>query len=572
MGISIHFNAHDLRNVRRFGHNALALVDTLRNLSSGVRVHAGEVDGATLRINSRFSNEIQSAKAELRNISSNISLLQTLEDALVNTTGKLQKMRELAVSAGSTHLSLSDREEIEKQFRGLIDQIYTLAQDTQYNGRSYLNGDRYDLNLSLVSDSTQIKSIQDELNLFKLPNLDPKQLGKHVSHVGQGRGVFLSPLGANEIEINGVKIRNTVEADDSLSYKYRSGSAIAKAKAINASTAQTGVSAKVDMNVYRAFDSLKGSQLDDTRWIRINGHVISDLTFEDQDATHTLRKAINAGFDESGVIARLDDRGQLLLVAPDGRNLSIEFSDVDLRNALGIRDLYGDDVNFSPDVDPARYTRYGDISSVEYVPRGHHTFDTPLGQFNGTFEIIDSKFTKAQDGVDYLFEVVKAGELGQALFRVKEEQLPERTRDLDPEDYHFNAPGEELTPPTPKKVRIEESQYYGGSRVRIGLEVLKPGSPESTQVDEHPEVRVFLTSLDDPTVPETTLGTFTVSNHDPLDLTPFGLSAQLSFPVDDTRSFLDSDEQIFNLNSSISPSTLPEGFDYPLQPQVVSCY
>ena len=571
MGFSIHFNAHEIRNTRRFGRTASSLSRTLRNLSTGVRTQARDLDGATLAISDRFSTELRSAKAELRNVTSSTSLLQTLEGALSETTQALHEMRETALSAANTHLSLKDREKVEQRFRSLIDQIYTISEETTYNGRAYLNGDRYDLNLSLSSErSDQSQTIRDELNLFKLPNLDPKRLGKHVSHVGQGRGVFLSPLGSHELEINGVKIRGTINADDPLSYTHRSGSAIAKAKAINASAELTGVTAKVDMNIYRAFDQLRGAEVDGSRWIRINGHLISGISIADQDATGSLRGAINAGFSETGIMASLDTRGQLLLAAPDGRNITIEFSDIELREAFGVRDLYGDDVNFSPDVDPATYVHYGDISSVEYINNSSRVFNTPQGQFNGTFEVLDSKFTKAQDGVDYVFEVVKAGALGQALFRVKEEQLETGTRDDLVEDYRFNTAGDELTPPTPNKVRVAESDYFGASQVRIGLRVLTPGSPESGLVTERPEAQVFLTSLDDPTVPEVTLGTFTISNADPLDLTARGLEAQLNFPVDETRYLLNHQGQEFQIRDSITPSTIPNGHDYPLQPQVRS--
>ena len=570
MGLSIHFNAQDLRNIKRFTKASTSLARTLSNLSSGVRTRASEIDGATLKISQRFSSELRTAKAELRNVTSNASLLQTLDSALTDATHRLHEMRELALSAASSHVSMREREQIEQRFRQLIDQVYTLSEETKYNGRTYLNGDRYELDFSLASETAQ-RSIKDDLGLFKLPNLDPKTLGKHVSHVGQGRGVFLGPLGSDEIEINGIKIRGTIAHDDPLSFSYRSGSAIAKAKAINASSALTGVTAKVDINVYRSFDQLKGAQLDRDRWVKINGYTISGISYLDHDATGSLREAINAGLSETGVMASLDSKGQLLLAAPDGRNITIEFSDLELREAMGVRDLYGDDVNFSPDVDPATYTHYGDISSVEYVGTDSRILGAPPGQFSGSFEVLDSRFTRPQDGVDYIFEVVKAGELGQALFRVKEEQLADNTRDVTPEDYLFSTGVEALAPPTPNKVLIDSTQYLGASQIRIGLRVIAPGSPESQVVAEQPEVEIFLTSLDDPNVAEVSLGQFKITNNQVLDLTPHGLPAVLTFPVDETRYFLDHQGLPLNQGDPIPPTFLPPDHDYdPLQPEIKS--
>lgn len=570
MSLTIHFTAQDLRNHRKLGESVNTLSKTLKNLSTGVRTEARDLGAADLAISNRIISALNGTKAELRGLNSSASLLQTLDGALAEATDSLHSLRDLALQAASAHSSLEDRQALESRFKNIIKHVQTIATETEYNGRSLLDGQSDHLNLSLVNEvKNGSRSGSAAINKLKLPDLTAKNLGKHVSHVGQGRGVFLSPLASEQIKINGVSIRGTVESDDRSSYEHSSGSAIAKAKAINASSALTGVTAKVDMNLYRGFVPIKGKELNQEHWLQINGEVISALKFEDSDASGSLRSAINAHFSETGVMASIDSQGQLLLAAPDGRNISLVFSDVELRNALGVRDLYGDDVNFSPDVDPPEYLHYGDISSVEYINNQSRVLATPNGQFTGTFDVLDSKFTKAQDGVDYIFEVVKAGVLGEALFRVKEEQLLDGSKDLAPESYLFGASGTELSPPSPNKVRFESSQYLGASRLRVGLKVITPGSPESTVITERPKVEVFVSSLDDPSVSAVTLGRFRISNDEILDLSPHGLDLQLNFPVDDTRSLVDANNQEFNLRQGITPQLLPDAHDYdPLQPYV----
>ncbi len=572
MSLTLHFTAQDLRHHRRLSGSMTTLSKTLKNLSTGVRTEASDLGGADLAISQRIMTALKSTKAELRGLNSNASLLQTLDGALAEATDSLHRLRELALQASNSQTSLEDRQAIEQQFKALIQQVKTISEDTQYNGRALLDGQQEYIDLSLASEQRQVQNSKShQASKLQLPDLNPLNLGKHVSYVGQGRGVFLSPLASNQIELNGVSIRGTVDSDDRLSYQHGAGSAIAKAKAINASSALTGVTAKADMNLYRGFAPIKGADLNQEHWLQINGEMISALSFEDLDANGTLRSAINAHFSKTGVMASADSQGQLILAAPDGRNISLVFSDVELRNALGIRDLYGDDVNFSPDVDPPEYSHYGDISSVEYVNNSSKALGTPMGQFSGHFEILDSKFTKAQDGVDYIFEVVKGGLLGEAQFRVKEEQLDTGIRDLPHEDYEFGLPGSELTPPSPKKVRLEDSQYMGASQLRVGFKVLSPGSPQSTLISEQPLVEVFVTSLDDPSVNAFTLGQFRISNNEPLDLSSHGLDIQLNFPIDETRSLLDQNGQEFKLRQGISPNFLPLEHDYdPLQPFVAT--
>ena len=387
MSLTIHFTAQDLRNHRKLGQSISSLSKTLKNLSTGVKTEARDLGSADLAISNRILSALNETKAELRGLNSTASLLQTLDGALSEATDSLHSLRELALQAANAHTSLEDRKAIENRFKNMVELVRSIATETKYNGRSLLDGQGKHLNLSLVNEGSKSNNgASANLNKLKLPDLTPKNFGKHTSHVGQGRGVFLSPLASSEIEINGVVIRGTIDSDDRLSYQHGAGSAIAKAKAINASSALTGVTAKVDMNLYRAFAPIKNSTLNEEHWLQINGEFITALEFSDLDGSGSLRSAINAHFSATGVMASIDGQGQLLLAAPDGRNISLTFSDVELRNALGVRDLYGNDVNFSPDVDPPEYLHYGDISSVEYVNNESRVLATPNGQFAGSFE------------------------------------------------------------------------------------------------------------------------------------------------------------------------------------------
>lgn len=63
-----------------------------------------------------------------------ISLLQTAEGALTETTNMLQRIRELAVQASNGTNTTDDREAIQAEVDQLIEQINSVARDTEFNG------------------------------------------------------------------------------------------------------------------------------------------------------------------------------------------------------------------------------------------------------------------------------------------------------------------------------------------------------------------------------------------------------------------------------------------------------
>ena len=100
-------------------------------------------------------------------------------------------------------------------------------------------------------------------------------------------------ISAGDININGIAVRSTQNIDDELSYSLKSGSALAKIKAINAIEQFTGVRAIVSATTVTGRDPIRAINLDATRWIKINGHLVSGFQVEDSDATGVLKHHIN---------------------------------------------------------------------------------------------------------------------------------------------------------------------------------------------------------------------------------------------------------------------------------------
>jgi len=151
----------------------------------------------------------------------------------------------------------------------------------------------------------------------------------------------IKSLGINDLMINGVAIRPAVPADDTLSVTQSlsskgEASAIATAAAINASTAQTGVTAvtvpvKVigDVtNVSLPSAATLAATADSTQSLFINGKnvpVYMSVTQTEADRRAAVVNAIHANAGLTGVDAVDNGNGGVTLQAVDGRNVSIWF-------------------------------------------------------------------------------------------------------------------------------------------------------------------------------------------------------------------------------------------------------
>jgi flagellin len=134
-------------------------------------------------------------------------------------------------------------------------------------------------------------------------------------------------LAAGDLKINGIDIGASTAADDSASTVNAASSGIAKAAAINKSTSETGVTATEDENIASGSDMTAS---DGATTLLLNGVDIDLATTSDAGTSRSaVVAAINAVSEQTGVTAvdTGDDGSGVNLVAADGRNIEIGFSD-----------------------------------------------------------------------------------------------------------------------------------------------------------------------------------------------------------------------------------------------------
>lgn len=138
----INHNMNALNAHRNMNVNNTAAGKSMEKLSSGLRINRAGDDAAGLAISEKMRGQIRGLTQSSRNAADGISMIQTAEGALNETTNILQRMRELAVQAGNDTNTTSDRAEIQKEIDALTEEVDRIANNTEFNTQKLLNGNK----------------------------------------------------------------------------------------------------------------------------------------------------------------------------------------------------------------------------------------------------------------------------------------------------------------------------------------------------------------------------------------------------------------------------------------------
>ncbi|MCX8065556.1 MAG: flagellin [Candidatus Hydrogenedentes bacterium] len=139
MGLRINTNVPALNAARVLRRSTLDLNKSLEKLSSGLRINRASDDAAGLAIAESFRAQVRGTQVAQRNAQDGISLVQTAEGALSETTNILQRIRELSVQASNGTLSAENRSALDAEAQQLISQINKIADDTEFNSLRILS-------------------------------------------------------------------------------------------------------------------------------------------------------------------------------------------------------------------------------------------------------------------------------------------------------------------------------------------------------------------------------------------------------------------------------------------------
>ncbi len=141
MGLRIRTNVSALNASRRLSNSTNSLNSSMQKLASGQRINKAADDAAGLAISENLRADVRSLNQAKRNAQDGVSLVQTAEGGLVETSNMLVRLRELAVQSASDTIGNTERSFIDKEYVALKNEIDRIASSTEFNGTRLLIGD-----------------------------------------------------------------------------------------------------------------------------------------------------------------------------------------------------------------------------------------------------------------------------------------------------------------------------------------------------------------------------------------------------------------------------------------------
>ena len=139
MSMVIGTNVSSLTTQRHLEASRAEMETSMERLASGKRINSAMDDAAGLAIAHSLDSKISSLNQGVRNANDGISMLQTAEGALEETSSMLNRMKEIATQASSGSYSAANRTALNAEFQALATAITSIAKETDFNGTHMLN-------------------------------------------------------------------------------------------------------------------------------------------------------------------------------------------------------------------------------------------------------------------------------------------------------------------------------------------------------------------------------------------------------------------------------------------------
>ncbi|WP_373959183.1 flagellin [Vibrio gigantis] len=140
MAITVNTNVSALVAQRNLSNANNMLNQSLERLASGSRINSAKDDAAGLQISNRIEAQMSGIDVAVRNANDGISIMQTAEGAMNETTNIMQRMRDLSLQASNGSNSSSERIAIQEEVTALNDELNRIAETTSFGGKKLLNG------------------------------------------------------------------------------------------------------------------------------------------------------------------------------------------------------------------------------------------------------------------------------------------------------------------------------------------------------------------------------------------------------------------------------------------------
>ncbi|KRW72746.1 flagellin [Stutzerimonas nitrititolerans] len=169
MALTVNTNVASLNTQRNLSNSANSLQTTMQRLSTGSRINSAKDDAAGLQISNRLGSQISGLNVAVKNSNDGISMAQTAEGALQQSTNILQRMRDLSLQAANGSNSETERGALNDEVTQLKKELDRISNTTTFGGRQLLDG-------SFGTTSFQVGAAANEIISVSIGEMSSKSL------------------------------------------------------------------------------------------------------------------------------------------------------------------------------------------------------------------------------------------------------------------------------------------------------------------------------------------------------------------------------------------------------------
>ncbi|NLC09322.1 MAG: flagellin [Gammaproteobacteria bacterium] len=169
MALSVNTNVSALNTQRNLNASTNQLSVSLQRLSTGSRINSAKDDAAGLQIANRLTSQINGLNVAVKNSNDGISMAQTAEGALEQSTSLLHRMRDLALQAANGSNSAEERKALNGEVDQLKKELDRIANTTSFGGKKLLDG-------SFGTTTFQVGAAANETISVKIDEMSSKSL------------------------------------------------------------------------------------------------------------------------------------------------------------------------------------------------------------------------------------------------------------------------------------------------------------------------------------------------------------------------------------------------------------
>ncbi|CAK1722503.1 MULTISPECIES: flagellin [Vibrio] len=182
MAINVSTNVSAMTAQRYLNSAAEGTQKSMERLSSGYKINSAKDDAAGLQISNRLTSQSRGLDMAVKNANDGISIAQTAEGAMNESTNILQRMRDLSLQSSNGSNSKSERVAIQEEVSALNTELNRIAETTSFGGNKLLNG-------TYGSQSFQIGADSGEAVMLSMSNMrtDTQDMGGKSYGVTEGK-------------------------------------------------------------------------------------------------------------------------------------------------------------------------------------------------------------------------------------------------------------------------------------------------------------------------------------------------------------------------------------------------